>query len=228
VLLGVSPNAALAAPAMLVAGFAWMSVISSLNVAVQIATPSWVRARVSSVFMLVFQGSLVLGSVVWGALAVRTNVRATLVFAAAAVAASAVVRVWFPLVGRVPDFSPAAWPKPQLVCDPPEDAGPVLVMVSYRVAAANAEPFLVAMRDLERIRRREGAYNWGVYRDPSTADVYVEVYFVGSWAEHLRQHARVTADERAAESRAEKLAFDGSEPAVRHLIAPDVSSSEDE
>jgi MFS family permease len=227
-MLGASPTAAVAALVMLVAGFAWMSVISSLNVAVQLATPSWVRARVSSVFMLVFQGSLVLGAVVWGALAARTSVRAALVFAAAAVAASVVVRVWLPLVGRVPDFSPAAWPKPQLVCDPPQDAGPVLVMTTYRVAAANVDPFLAAMYELERIRRREGAYNWGVYRDPSTADVYLEVYFVESWAEHLRQHARVTADERAAEQRAEKLAVSGSEPAVRHLIAADEVSSNDD
>jgi MFS family permease len=228
-MLGGSPNAAVAAPVMLVAGLAWMSVISSLNVAVQLATPSWVRARVSSVFMLVFQGSLVLGAVVWGALAVRTSVRVALVFAAAAVAASVVMRLWFPLVGRVPDFSPAAWPKPQLVCDPPEDAGPVLVTVTFRVAAANVDAFLAAMRDLERIRRREGAYNWGVYRDPSTADVYVEVYFVGSWAEHLRQHARVTAEERAAELRAEKLTVEGRARDVRHLIAADEgASNEDE
>ncbi len=83
------------------------------------------------------------------------------------------------------------------------------------------------MRDLERIRRREGAYNWGLYRDVSTADVYVEAYFVESWAEHLRQHARVTADERAAELRAENLTVEGSERAVRHLVAAEVPSRED-
>jgi quinol monooxygenase YgiN len=217
-----------AAPVMLVAGVAWMSVISSLNVAVQIATPSWVRARVSSVFMLVFQGALVLGAVVWGVLASRTSVRVSLLSAAVAVAASAVARTRFPLGGRVPDFSPAAWPKPQLVCDLPEEAGPVLVTVTYRVEPGNVERFMAAMRDLERIRRREGAYNWGVYRDVSTAEVYVEAYFIGSWAEHLRQHSRVTADERAAELRAEKLTAEGSERAVRHLVAAEAGPSEDE
>ena len=228
VMLGISPNAVAAAPVMVVAGMAWMSVISSLNVAVQIATPSWVRARVSSVFMLVFQGALVPGAVFWGALAARTNVRVALLSAAFAVAASVVARARFPLGGRVPDFSPAAWPKPQLVCDPAAEAGPVLVTVTYRVAPVDAEPFVAAMRDLERIRRREGGYNWGLYRDVSTADTYVEVYLVESWAEHLRQHARVTADERAAELRAEKLTVEGSERSVRHMVSADVPSSEDE
>jgi MFS family permease len=227
-MLGVSPSAAVAAPVMLVAGIAWMSVISSLNVAVQIATPSWVRARVSSVFMLVFQGALVLGAILWGAVAARTSVRVSLLSAAVAVAASVIARARFPVGGPVPDFSPAAWPKPQLVCDLPEEAGPVLVTVTYRVAPANAGRFGAAMRDLEQIRRREGAFNWGLYRDVSTADVYVEAYFVESWAEHLRQHARVTADERAAELRAEKLTVEGSERAVRHLVAAEVSSREGE
>jgi MFS family permease len=217
--LAAAPSAALAAPAMLVAGFGWMSIMSSLNVAVQLATPSWVRARVSSVFMLVFQGALVFGAIVWGALAARTSVRIALASGGAAVAASVVAHVWLPLVTRVPDFSPAAWPKPLLVCEPPEDAGPVLVTVIYRIPAENVEPFVTAMRDLERIRRREGAYDWRLYRDPSTANVYVEVYSVDSWAEHLRQHARVTRDEREAESRAEKLTAQGSEVTVSHLIA---------
>jgi MFS family permease len=223
--LAAAPNAAFAASAMLVVGLAWMSITSSLNVAVQVATPSWVRARVSSLFMLVFQGALVLGAVAWGTLAARTSVRVALVSGAAAVLASVAARARFPLVSRVPDFSPAAWPKPQLVCDPPEDAGPVLVTVTYRVAEANAEAFVAVMQDLERIRRREGAYDWGLYRDPSTADVYVETYYVDSWAEHLRQHARVTEDERAAESRAEKLTLDR-QRAVRHLVAVSGSSRE--
>ena len=216
--LAAAPTATLAAPAMLVAGFAWMSVVSSLNVAVQLATPSWVRARVSSVFMLIFQGALVLGAVVWGLLAAKTSVRAAIACGAAATIVSIAAGRRFPLVARAPDFSPAAWPKPQLVCDPPEDAGPVLVTLTYRVEASQFDAFVVAMRDLERIRRREGAYDWSLYRDPARAELYVEVYSVDSWAEHLRQHERVTAEERAAESRAQKLTI-ANERDVRHLVA---------
>src|SRR6202035_3752760 len=44
----------LLAAAMLLAGGAWLSLLSSLNVAVQTVVPSWVRARALSVYMLVF------------------------------------------------------------------------------------------------------------------------------------------------------------------------------
>jgi MFS family permease len=104
---------------MLVAGVGWMSVVSSLNVALEIATPSWFRARVLAVFMLVYQGALALGGVVWGALAERTGLRLALVAGGATVAASLAVRIWFPLSRDVPDSDPSlrqpaspgrAWP----------------------------------------------------------------------------------------------------------------------
>ncbi len=46
-----------AALGMVVAGVSWMTMLSGLNVAAQVATASWVRARVLSVYMLVFQGA---------------------------------------------------------------------------------------------------------------------------------------------------------------------------
>jgi hypothetical protein len=200
------------------AGLAWMSVISSLNVAVQLATPSWVRGRVLSVFLLVFQGALSLGSVAWGSLASRTDLRTAMVAGAGAVAASLLARVWFPLSDRAPDFSPAAWPKPALVCEPPEDLGPILVTIEYRVAPAQVAAFTAAAADLERIRRRSGAFDWDLYRDPAMADGFVEAYFVDSWGEHLRQHERVTVEETDAEQRVASFLVEGTQPVIRHLV----------
>ena len=47
---------------MVLAGGAWLSLLSSLNVAVQTVVPSWVRARALSVYMLVFYAGLAGGS----------------------------------------------------------------------------------------------------------------------------------------------------------------------
>ncbi|HVR11548.1 MAG TPA: MFS transporter, partial [Thermoanaerobaculia bacterium] len=47
---------------LLLAGGGWLSLLSSLNVAVQTAVPSWVRARALSVYMLIFFGGLAAGS----------------------------------------------------------------------------------------------------------------------------------------------------------------------
>jgi len=209
----------LACAVMVLAGFAWMAIMSSLNVAVQMATPAWVRARVLAAFMLVFQGAIALGSVVWGALATKTTLRTSLLAGGVTLLASLAARVWFPLGGRSPDFSPAAWPKPALVCDPPTDAGPVLITVSYRVAPENVAAFVEATRNLERLRRRGGAYQWELFRDPATPDAFLEVYYVELWGDHLRQHERATVEEGEVQKQLQGLVVAGTEQEVSHLIA---------
>jgi MFS family permease len=53
------------------------------------------------------------------------------------------------------------------------------------IALAGAE-FMKAIRKYERIRRRDGAYQWGIFQDLEAPDRYVETLLVVSWAEHLR------------------------------------------
>ena len=65
---------ALAGLSMLVGGVAWIAVLAGLNTSVQTLSPSWVRARTLSAYLLVFQGGLATGSVFWGALAGRLGV----------------------------------------------------------------------------------------------------------------------------------------------------------
>lgn len=72
---------AVVAAAMLVGGVAWMTVMSTFNVCAQMAPPVWVRARALAFYLLVFQGSMALGSGSWGAIAGRLGVRASLIVA---------------------------------------------------------------------------------------------------------------------------------------------------
>ena len=67
--LGFVTSFALAAVAMLAAGIAWVSEMSSFNVTAQTALPAWVRARALAVYLLVFQGGMALSSVLWGIVA---------------------------------------------------------------------------------------------------------------------------------------------------------------
>ena len=62
---------AVALPACVLAGLAWIAVLSSLNVSAQMALPGWVRSRGLAVNLAVFFGSMALGSIVWGWLAGR-------------------------------------------------------------------------------------------------------------------------------------------------------------
>jgi hypothetical protein len=96
------------------------------------------------------------------------------------------------------------------------DDGPVLVTAEYFVEPHQASAFVRAMREYGQVRRRDGASRWGLYHDTEVPGRYVETFVVGSWAEHLRQHARVTQADREVEDRV--LGLVRGEPKVTHLI----------
>jgi hypothetical protein len=96
------------------------------------------------------------------------------------------------------------------------EQGPVLVTVEYRVHERDAAAFLRVMGNYERVRRRDGASRWGLYRDLEQADVFLETFVLVSWAEHLRQHERLTKGDSELEQSIGSLAQ--GEPIVRHLI----------
>jgi MFS family permease len=87
VALALIPSFALVALAMFLGGIAWMTVMTTFNVIAQTAPPVMLRARALAVYILVFQGSLAIGSALWGAVAGRASVRASLLAAAVAILA---------------------------------------------------------------------------------------------------------------------------------------------
>ena len=94
----------------------------------------------------------------------------------------------------------------------------MLVTIEYVVGAADRAAFLTAMAKLAGERRRDGAFDWGIYEDASKAGVFVETFCVGSWLEHMRQHKRVTNADRVLQDAVHRFQAEGA-PAVRHLIA---------
>src|ERR1700676_232937 len=51
---------------MLFGGASWTAIMSLFNIMVQEFAPDWVRARVLAVYLFVFQGSVTVGSTLWG------------------------------------------------------------------------------------------------------------------------------------------------------------------
>jgi MFS family permease len=90
----------LVAAALVFTGASWLTVLSSLNTAAQLAAPGWVRGRTLASFQFVFQGSLALGSLVWGVLAGGAGVRAALVTAVALLLLGVVAARRWPLAAR--------------------------------------------------------------------------------------------------------------------------------
>jgi predicted MFS family arabinose efflux permease len=69
---------------MAVAGGAWIGILACLNTAAQTMSPSWIRARALSMYLLVLQGGMAIGSTLWGALATRFGLANTMACSAAA------------------------------------------------------------------------------------------------------------------------------------------------
>src|SRR5207253_6651960 len=207
--------------AMIAGGVAWIAMMASLNGAAQTAAPAWVRARALGIYLIVFQGGLGLGSALWGLAAERVGASIALASSAgAACVGLAAIRRWPLRAVTTLDLTPSAhWPEPHLDVVPAPDEGPVRVEVEYRIDPSRADGFTQAIRDLEAIRRRDGAVNWAVYQDPGQKGRYVESFIVESWVEHLRQHERVTLSDRAVEERIRRFHVAATPPAVTHLIA---------
>lgn len=212
----------LVAVALFVGGMGWIGLMSTFNVSVQLTAPSWVKARALSTYMLVFQGAMAAGSVVWGAVAERVSLEASLYAAAAGLASTLVLARRFPIgAGEDIDLTPSMhWTEPEVVVTPGPEDGPVLVTVEYRIAAESVAPFLDAMAAVRKIRLRDGAEAWGVFQDLADGTRFFETFLVESWEEHMRQHARVTVGDRDIETRARAFHAGPSPPVVSHLIAP--------
>ncbi|MEM8997260.1 MAG: MFS transporter, partial [Acidobacteriota bacterium] len=210
---------ALAVAASLVAGFAWIMVLSTLNVAAQTALPDWVRARGLSVYLTVFFGSMTAGSLTWGQVASLTTIPIALMAAGGTGLLLLLVTLRAPL--STSDGSTLApsmhWPEPLLAS---EDApgGPVVIQVEYRVPPANQTAFRELMGDLAKSRKRGGGYRWELKVDGADPTRFVESWHEASWLDHQRHHRRVSLEDQELQGRIADQLQEGTEPEVRHLL----------
>ncbi|MGK5677827.1 MFS transporter [Actinoplanes sp. URMC 104] len=213
------PHFAAVGAVLVLAGAAWMMLVSRMNATLQLLLPNWVRARGLGIYQVVFAGAQALGALVWGQVAEAAGLPATFVTAAVAMLLGAVTVEWLPVHEHDDaDRSPAIfWAEPHIMLEPHHDDGPVLVTAVYRVAGANAAGFVSAMDEVRLTRLRTGATRWGLFRDGADPARFVEVYQVPTWEEHLRQHeGRLTGSDEQVEKRAVALAE--GEPEVTHLL----------
>jgi Transmembrane secretion effector len=191
--------------------------MSTFNTLVQNLAPDWVRARVLAIYLLVFQGSVALGSTLWGVAAEHTSATTALLFSSIGIGACLAL----PVVAQLPAARGSLeawnhWGKLSMVKAPEPGEGPVLVAVEYKVDPKQVPEFLDALHDYQRIRRRDGAMRWGVYYDAENPELYLENFVVESWAEHTRQHDRFTVADRKFEERVLRLVLEP--PKSRHFL----------
>jgi MFS family permease len=203
-------------------GFAWIAVLSTLNLGAQRSAAKWVKARALAVYLTVFFGSMTLGSAIWGQLASTFSIPLSLTVATVGMLlASLTVLRW--RLDQDPDLnldlSTVSDPLP--VLEIRHDRGPVMVSYHYQINRSDAHSFAVCMQDMRRVRRRGGALNWSLYEDMLQPDMFVETFVVGSWMEHLRQRERYTMNDQKIQNRVLGFHQGTAAPEVRYLVAPE-------
>lgn len=205
---------------MAICGAAWISVLSSLQLAAQISVPAWVRGRALSLYLMVFSADMTLGSLLWGWVAAQAGTPVALVISAAgAVLVALAVRRFSLGAHEGPDLSPSYhWPHPSSAEELERDRGPVLVTIEYEIALDQREAFLEAMQPLGAIRRRDGAFAWGIFEDIAAPGRYIELFQHDSWLDHLRQHARVTREDQRVQEIVHRFHIGDAVPRVSHFV----------
>ena len=97
IVVGLGKNTPLVAAAMLVGGLFWIVVAVNHNVAIQTASPDWVRGRTISFYLLAFQGSLAIGSWIAGWVADRAGIGTAVVLCGLTCGLGILLIPWFPL-----------------------------------------------------------------------------------------------------------------------------------
>lgn len=218
--LAVTASLWVIVPAMFVGGCGWLLTMATLNTAAQRALPGWVKARGLAVYQLSFFSGFAGGSIAWGVVAERLGLATTL-------AAASVMQVVLATVARRRrvarteglNLRPSArWPEPAFALEPGDADRPVAVQIEYEIDDANVTAFLRDIEALGRTRKRDGALSWFVMRDAARPARFVEHFVAPSWADHQRQHARFTEDDRAIQERVNAHQRAGSRPVVTHLV----------
>lgn len=208
--------------ALFAAGAAWLLVLSTFNVTVQLRAPRWVVGRAMAIYQAGVFGGLALGGWLWGVVAEHYGIPVSLISAGLALAATGLLGRLLPMpdtdqinLEPVPVEPDDGNGRPSLDLD----TGPVVASIEYRIASEDLAAFLAAAGSLRRMRRRNGARRWALLHDASDPEVWIERFETPTWLDHLRVHDRMTVADREVGAR--MLAFHGGDrsPVSRYLLA---------
>jgi MFS family permease len=207
------------------AGIGWTVSAAELWVAAQRAMPGWARGRMNATVIMVSQGAMALGGILWGTIAATAGVQSSLLIQAIALL---IVLGLMSLLGHPwsIDFTLTADPNavPATVMNvgykmlhrPQAKDGPVLVTQEFELDRAGGSKFVELMREVRLVYLRNGAYSWQLFEDPSRYNTFRMEVMVPSWTQYLLQQDRMTKTDREIIVQAESLHI-GPKPTEIHM-----------
>ena len=216
------PHTPTVAFCLVLAGMSWLAILSTINTAIQLSVPPWVKARAFGTYHTVWGGAMALGAAFWGEVALKLGLREAMGLSAIGMLAALAVlgRLRITAFDQDLDLSPHQ-DQPHAPTAIPLEAGPILVQMEYAVPRGDKEAFLEAMVPVRRLRLRDGAMSWALFEEPDQPGEgpvrFLETYLSSTMGEHLRQHHRATAQDRAVLAGA-YVFTEGGRPGTRHLV----------
>ena len=94
-----------------------------------------------------------------------------------------------------------------------------MLNVEYLIDPEERTAFEEAMRDVRRMRLRNGAVAWGLFQDANDERRFIETFIDPTWLTHLRQHERVTVEDLEFKRVAEAFHRGANPPKTSHFVA---------
>jgi len=204
-------------------GIAFITIISEFYTIGVKSAPRWIGARVLAVYLLVLNGGLVVGSLVWGTLANISGIPFALSVASLALAATLIARKRYSstLLDDL-DFTPASdhWSlPPQSSIDPSQVDNHALITIEYnKIDPKLSDEFQRNVHELGRMLKSEGMAYWELFQDPADKGHYIEIRIADTWTDHMRQHEYVTKNVQDMENKIRELIKDSPQPIISHFI----------
>ena len=204
-------------------GIAYITILSKFYTIGVKSAPKWIGARVLSVYLLVLNGGLVVGSLIWGAVANTFGIPITLSIASLALGATIIARRRYSsrLLDDL-DFTPASdhWSlPPQSSIDPSQVENHALITIEYnKIDPKLSDEFQRNVHELGRLLKSEGMAYWELFQDPADSSHYIEIRIADTWTDHLRQHEYVTKNVKDMENRIRELIKDSPDPIISHYV----------
>jgi MFS family permease len=204
------------------AGVGWTLSASELWVAAQRAMPGWARGRMNATVIMVSQGAVALGGVIWGYAVATTGTTYTLLGAAVLFLISlALARPLSINFTGTLNFDPAPVTtfSHRLIYTPEPHDGPMSITVEFKVDCAHGREFINLMREVRLIHLRNGAYSWRLDEDITRPNTLRLEMIVPSWNEHLLQKERMTKAEKELLEKASSLHIGTTAPEERIYLS---------
>jgi predicted MFS family arabinose efflux permease len=220
VLMFIVPNLWTFLPVTALAGISWTVSASELWIAGQRTMPDWARGRMNAVHMMASQGGVALGGVLWGGAATSVGLGPTLVGGALLLTASLTLAIPLSInFAHSLDLEPAPLKtRHEFSLAPKPDDGPVTVTWELIIHPEDRDEFLALVEQLRLLFLRNGAFLSRVDEKLEHPGTFRTEMLVSSWAEHLRQHARMTKAETELVERVWAMHAGDEEPVVSHYL----------